>query len=97
MLALLLPLFVVAVASEDGCREVTVDDCPISKELILSNHSVPAPLCESLCKVSEHCRFWRVHQNGSMELPECLLLGENYQQVKQLDDPKVVRFFVPDL
>ena len=45
-----------------------------------------AAICESQCKRSDHCQFWRVYQNESMQLPECLHLRTNYHQVNELNN-----------
>jgi len=65
---------------EDPCKEMTVADCIISEENIVNRYNFDATICENLCKKSEHCQFWRVYQNDTMQLPECLHLSTNYHQ-----------------
>ena len=48
---------------------------------MIPRYNFNAAICESQCKRSDHCHFWRVYQNESMQLPECLHLRTNYHQV----------------
>ena len=59
------------------------------RSFLMTNFMIPrynfnAAICESQCKRSDHCHFWRVYQNESMQLPECLHLSTNYHQVSKL-------------
>ena len=67
---------------EDPCKDMTVADCIISEENVVNRYNFDATICENLCKKSEHCQFWRVYQNDTMQLPECLHLSTNYHQVR---------------
>ena len=51
--------------------------------MIHNRYNFNAAICESQCKRSDHCQFWRVYQNDTMELPECLHLSIDYHQVRQ--------------
>ena len=79
---LLFPLIAVAALSENPCRGMTVANCEISEDNIINRYNFNAAICESQCKRSDHCQFWRVYQNDSMELPECIHLRTNYHQVR---------------
>jgi len=80
MLALLLFTLAVVTLGEDPCKGMTVADCEISEDNIVNRYNFNAAICESQCKRSDHCHFWRVYQNESMQLPECLHLSTNYHQ-----------------
>ena len=84
ILALALLLFPLAgvTLGEDPCKGMTVADCEISEDNIIHRYNFDAGTCERQCKRSDHCQFWRVYQNDSMELPECLHLRTNFHQVK---------------
>merc|ERR1712179_31530 len=78
MLALLLFPLAVVTLGEDPCKKMTVADCEISEDNIINQYDFNAPICESGCKKSDTCNFWRVYQNESMQLPECIHLSTNY-------------------
>ena len=78
---LLFPLTVVTLG-ENPCKEMTVAGCEIGDDNIINRYNFNAAICESQCKRSDHCQFWRVYQDDSMELPECLHIRTNYHQVQ---------------
>jgi len=77
---LLFSLVVATLGQQYPCKEMTVADCEISEDNIISRYNFNAAICESQCKRSDHCQFWRVYQNDTMELPECLHLSTDYHQ-----------------
>jgi len=77
---LLFTLKTVVALSENPCRGMTVANCEISEDNIINRYNFNAAICESQCKRSDHCQFWRVYQNESMELLECIHLRTNYHQ-----------------
>jgi len=77
---LLFSLVVATLGQQYPCKEMTVADCEISEDNIISRYNFNAAICESQCKRSDHCQFWRVYQNDTMELPECLHLSIDYHQ-----------------
>merc|ERR1711874_394135 len=80
MLVIALLLNPMIALGDDPCREMTVAGCELTEDNIIGKHNFDAAICESLCKTSDHCQFWRVFQDDSMELPECLHLRTNYHQ-----------------
>ena len=56
--------------------------CFLVDNLMFTRYNFNAAICERQCKKSDHCQFWRVYQNESMQLPECIHLSTNYHQVK---------------
>jgi len=72
--------FPLAVVGHGPCRGMTVADCQVNEGNIIHRYNFNAAICESQCKRSDHCQFWRVYQNESMQLPECLHLRTNYHQ-----------------
>ena len=79
---LFLPLAVLA-QMKDPCQGMTVADCKIGEDNIVDRSHFPAEVCEQLCKLSDNCHFWRVHQSDSMDSPECLHLRTDYHKVRR--------------
>ena len=82
MLVIALLLNPMIALGDDPCREMTVAGCDLTEDNIIGKYNFDAAICESLCRTSDHCQFWRVYQDDIMELPECLHLSTNYHQVK---------------
>ena len=82
VMLLLLP-FGIATQIEDPCQGMTVADCVVGEDNIVDRNHFPAEVCEQLCKLSDNCHFWRVHQNVRMDRPECLHLHTNYHKVRR--------------
>ena len=77
---ILLPWAITA-QEEDLCTGMTLSQCTIAEDNIVDRYPFPATICEVQCKKSDNCGFWRVYQNSSMEGPECIHFGTDYQQV----------------
>ena len=77
---ILLPWAITA-QEEDLCTGMTLSQCTIAEDNIIHRYPYPAAICEVQCKKSDNCGFWRVYQNSSMEGPECIHFGTDYQQV----------------
>ena len=77
-------LFAVAAAiaqSKNPCQDVTLGNCRVEDDNIVDESNFPAEICEESCKLSDNCHYWRALQNATMELPQCLHLRTDFQQV----------------
>ena len=83
LLFLLQLAIAIATQIEDPCQGMTVADCVLGDDNIIDRLPFDAATCESLCKLSDNCNYWRVYQNQSME-PECLHLNTNYHKVRKV-------------
>ena len=63
------------------CDRVSVGDCTIEVDLILSGHPYHLDGCHLLCKLDDDCSFWRHSEAQQGTNEECLFLKTDYHQV----------------
>ena len=85
MLAVLLLSLAVGAEIEDPCWGMTLGDCEIGDDNIIDRKPFDAFICAETCKMSDNCHFWRVYNDCSMDLPECLHIGTDYHKVKRAE------------